>query len=109
MRAIVIGLDAASPHLIEKWIDKLPNLKRLSQRGVHGVLESIVPPSSVPAWQCFATGNTPPPIPNPPLPHTPTHLPITHPHPPPPLPPPSHPPPPPPLRPRLPNPPPTPP
>ena len=59
MRAIVIGLDAASPHLIEKWIDKLPNLKRLSQRGVHGVLESIVPPSSVPAWQCFATGKNP--------------------------------------------------
>src|SRR3989442_7504254 len=59
MRAIVIGLDAASPHLIEKWIDKLPNLKRLTQRGVHGVLESIVPPSSVPAWQCFATGKNP--------------------------------------------------
>jgi predicted AlkP superfamily phosphohydrolase/phosphomutase len=59
LRAIVIGLDAASPHLIEKWIDKLPNLKRLSQRGVHGVLESIVPPSSVPAWQCFATGKNP--------------------------------------------------
>src|SRR6266849_9139109 len=56
---MIIGLDAASPHLIEKWIDKLPNLKRLSQRGVHGVLESIVPPSSVPAWQCFATGKNP--------------------------------------------------
>ena len=56
---MVIGLDAASPHLIDKWIDKLPNLKRLSQRGVHGVLESIVPPSSVPAWQCFATGKNP--------------------------------------------------
>jgi predicted AlkP superfamily phosphohydrolase/phosphomutase len=59
LRAIVIGLDAASPRLIEKWIDKLPNLKRLSERGVHGVLESIVPPSSVPAWQCFATGKNP--------------------------------------------------
>ncbi len=59
LKALVIGLDAASPHLIEKWIDKLPNLKRLTQRGVHGVLESIVPPSSVPAWQCFATGKNP--------------------------------------------------
>ncbi|HMB67580.1 MAG TPA: alkaline phosphatase family protein [Candidatus Bathyarchaeia archaeon] len=56
---MVIGIDAASPHLIEKWIDKLPNLKRLSALGVHGVLESIVPPSSVPAWQCFATGKNP--------------------------------------------------
>ncbi|HZY47040.1 MAG TPA: alkaline phosphatase family protein [Candidatus Bathyarchaeia archaeon] len=59
LRALVIGLDSASPYLIEKWIDKLPNLKRLSERGVRGVLESIVPPSSVPAWQCFATGKNP--------------------------------------------------
>ncbi len=59
MKALVIGLDAASPSLIYKWIDELPNLKRLSERGVHGVLESIVPPSSVPAWQCFATGKNP--------------------------------------------------
>ena len=59
MKAIVIGLDAASPNLIYKWIDKLPNLRRICERGVHGVLESIVPPSSVPAWQCFATGKNP--------------------------------------------------
>ena len=55
----MIGLDAASPYLIDKWIDKLPNLKQLSQRGVHGVLKSIVPPSSIPSWQCFATGKNP--------------------------------------------------
>jgi predicted AlkP superfamily phosphohydrolase/phosphomutase len=59
LKAIIIGLDSASPHLIDKWIDKLPNLKRLYEKGVHGVLESIVPPSSVPAWQCFATGKNP--------------------------------------------------
>jgi predicted AlkP superfamily phosphohydrolase/phosphomutase len=59
LKAIVIGLDSASPQLIEKWMDKLPNLKRLSEKGVHGVLESIIPPSSVPAWQCFATGKNP--------------------------------------------------
>ena len=56
MKAIVIGIDAASPRLIEKWMDKLPNLKRLSEQGVHGVLKSVVPPSSIPSWQCFATG-----------------------------------------------------
>ena len=59
MKAIVIGLDAASPRLIEKWMDKLPNLKRLSEQGVHGVLKSVVPPSSIPSWQCFATGKNP--------------------------------------------------
>src|SRR5437899_9612741 len=59
MRVLVIGLDGASPVLIQKWIDKLPNIKRLSESGVHGVLQSVVPPASVPAWQCFATGKNP--------------------------------------------------
>src|SRR5437016_10657639 len=56
---MIIGLDAASPPLIERWIDRLPNLRTLYQSGTHGTLLSIVPPSSVPAWQCFATGKNP--------------------------------------------------
>jgi predicted AlkP superfamily phosphohydrolase/phosphomutase len=59
MKAMIIGLDAASPPLIEKWIDSLPNLRILYRSGTHGILQSIVPPSSVPAWQCFATGKNP--------------------------------------------------
>src|SRR5436853_1460318 len=59
MKAMIIGLDAASPPLIEKWLDQLPNLRTLFQSGTHGTLQSIVPPSSVPAWQCFATGKNP--------------------------------------------------
>src|SRR5713101_6164451 len=59
MGVLVIGLDGASPVLIHKWIDKLPNIKRLSESGVHGILQSVVPPASVPAWQCFATGKNP--------------------------------------------------
>ncbi len=56
---MIIGLDGASPYLIQKWIDRLPNLKSLSDDGIHGTLKSIVPPASVPAWQCFATGKNP--------------------------------------------------
>jgi predicted AlkP superfamily phosphohydrolase/phosphomutase len=59
MKVLLVGIDAASPRLIEKWIDKLPNLKNLERTGTHGVLTSIVPPSSVPAWQCLATGKNP--------------------------------------------------
>jgi predicted AlkP superfamily phosphohydrolase/phosphomutase len=59
MRLMIIGLDGASPFLIQKWIDDLPNIRNLVESGVHGVLESIVPPASVPAWQCFATGKNP--------------------------------------------------
>ena len=59
MKAMMIGLDAASPPLIEKWFDHLPNLRAMYESGTHGTLQSIVPPSSVPAWQCFATGKNP--------------------------------------------------
>src|SRR5712664_3128066 len=59
MKAMIIGLDAASPPLIEKWFDNLPNLRTLYESGTHGTLQSIIPPASVPAWQCFATGKNP--------------------------------------------------
>jgi len=56
---MIIGLDGVSPLLIDKWIDRLPNLRSLAEDGTHGTLTSIVPPASVPAWQCFATGKNP--------------------------------------------------
>ena len=59
MKALVIGIDSASPYLIQKWLGKLPNLQSIFENGVHGILQSIVPPESVPAWQCFATGKNP--------------------------------------------------
>src|SRR5206468_1845903 len=59
MDALVIGIDSASPYLIQKWIDKLPNIRSFYEVGSHGILKSIVPPESVPAWQCFATGMNP--------------------------------------------------
>jgi predicted AlkP superfamily phosphohydrolase/phosphomutase len=59
MKALVIGIDSASPYLIQKWIDKLPNIRSVFETGAHGILKSIVPPESVPAWQCFATGKNP--------------------------------------------------
>jgi predicted AlkP superfamily phosphohydrolase/phosphomutase len=59
MKTLVIGIDSASPNLIQKWIAQLPNLRSIFETGAHGVLKSIVPPESVPAWQCFATGMNP--------------------------------------------------
>ena len=58
-RVLVIGLDGASPHLVSEWAEHLPNLRRMMTRGAHGTLESVVPPRSVPAWYCFATGMNP--------------------------------------------------
>ena len=59
MKCMIIGLDSADPYLIDRWIDLLPNLKSMREKGVYGVLESVVPPASMPAWQCFATGKNP--------------------------------------------------
>ncbi|MCA9946136.1 MAG: alkaline phosphatase family protein [Anaerolineales bacterium] len=58
-RVLIIGLDGASPGLVRQWQDTLPNLSRLMQTGSSGVLTSVVPPRSIPAWYCFATGMNP--------------------------------------------------
>src|SRR5436309_15040214 len=59
MKALILGIDSGSPYLIQKWIDKLRNIRSIFERGAQGNLQSIVPPESVPAWQCFATGKNP--------------------------------------------------
>lgn len=60
-KVLVIGLDGATPELVERWIeeDKLPNLKQIMQRGAYGKLKSVYPPISPAAWTTFATGYNP--------------------------------------------------
>ena len=58
-RILIIGLDGASPHLVRQWQDDLPTLSRLMDEGASGTLWSVIPPRSVPAWYCFATGMNP--------------------------------------------------
>lgn len=58
-RILIIGLDGASPHLVQKWQSSLPNLSKLRKNGTHGTLYSVLPPRSIPAWYCFATGMNP--------------------------------------------------
>jgi predicted AlkP superfamily phosphohydrolase/phosphomutase len=57
---MVIGLDCADPELIfDRWIDDLPNIKRVLNAGVHGKLRSVTPPITVPAWMCMMTSRDP--------------------------------------------------
>jgi predicted AlkP superfamily phosphohydrolase/phosphomutase len=60
-RVFVVGLDGATFDLIEPWAaeGKLPTLARLMAEGTHGVLRSVVPPLTTPAWASFLTGKTP--------------------------------------------------
>lgn len=59
-KVAIIGLDCAEPSLVlERWRDDLPNLRCLAQHGLSGRLESCMPPITVPAWSCMATGRDP--------------------------------------------------
>lgn len=56
---IAIGLDAANPDLLEKWLDRghLPNLARLRQDGAFGKLTSAIKYyRAETAWPVFLTG-----------------------------------------------------
>jgi predicted AlkP superfamily phosphohydrolase/phosphomutase len=58
---LVIGIDGGTFDLILPWAEAgdLPNLARLMAEGVHGPLESTLPPVTAPAWSTFATGKNP--------------------------------------------------
>lgn len=59
-KVCVIGLDCAAPELVfDLWRDRLPTLRRIMAAGVYGPLESTIPPITVPAWMCMATGRDP--------------------------------------------------
>jgi len=60
-KVILIGIDGATPYLIEKWIrdGKLPNFQKIQGSGVWGRLKSTIPPFSAPAWTSIVTGCNP--------------------------------------------------
>ena len=60
-RVAVIGIDGGSFDVIGPWIERgeLPTLAKLVQDGAHGVLQSTIPPVSLPAWASFMTGKSP--------------------------------------------------
>jgi predicted AlkP superfamily phosphohydrolase/phosphomutase len=60
-RAILIGIDGASPRLMTPLLDAalLPNLARLRAEGVYGTLRSELPLYSPRVWNSIATGKPP--------------------------------------------------
>ncbi|MBV9119175.1 MAG: alkaline phosphatase family protein, partial [Chloroflexi bacterium] len=59
-RVAVLGLDCMTPQLLfEKWADQLPVLGGLMREGSYGVLESCIPPITVPAWSCMLSSKDP--------------------------------------------------
>ena len=55
-RALVIGLDCAAPQLVfDRWLEELPALRSLVERGRFGILRSCDPPITVPAWSVMTS------------------------------------------------------
>ena len=60
-KAMVIGVDGGTWTALKPYIEEgtMPNLGRLLEEGTHGVLRSVIPPITAPAWTTFATGVNP--------------------------------------------------
>lgn len=60
-RVLLIGLDALTPHLVEKWAadGRLPNISRFLEHGAWGSLNSVPNRNSAPAWSTMVTGINP--------------------------------------------------
>jgi predicted AlkP superfamily phosphohydrolase/phosphomutase len=59
-KVAVIGLDSVPPEsMFSKLLNKLPNTKKMYEKGLHGALVSCDPPITVPAWMVMMTGKNP--------------------------------------------------
>jgi predicted AlkP superfamily phosphohydrolase/phosphomutase len=60
-KVFILGLDGASPDIIESLIDqgKVPTFKKLKEEGVMGRLRTTIPPITGSAWSSFMTGKNP--------------------------------------------------
>ncbi|MCA9375152.1 alkaline phosphatase family protein, partial [Candidatus Dojkabacteria bacterium] len=58
-KLVVIGLDCASPMLVEQWLDELPNIKKVASKGFRTTYRTCIPPITVPAWAVLLSGKDP--------------------------------------------------
>ena len=60
-RVLIFGIDGGTFNVIEPMLEagRLPNLGRLKAEGAEGVLRTVYPPLTAPAWATFQTGLNP--------------------------------------------------
>ena len=59
-KVFVIGLDSAPPELLfNRFIEDLPNIRKLLEKSIYGPMKSCIPAITIPAWMVMATGKTP--------------------------------------------------
>lgn len=61
LKVIVVGIDGACWEIIEecKKHFKLQGFSLFLEKGLHGVLKTVIPPATSPAWKCYSTGLPP--------------------------------------------------
>ena len=59
MKTIIIGIDGLETSIIEKYLEFLPNFKKIQSNGVLKKIETVFPADSVPAWNTIFTGLNP--------------------------------------------------
>ena len=59
-KVLVIGLDCADPRLVfERYLDSMPNLKRMRGNSTYGKMRTCFPAITIPAWMVMASGREP--------------------------------------------------
>jgi len=58
-KVFLFGIDGMAPDLVYKWIDELPNIKKIKESGVYAHLETTKPPISIVAWTSMLSGYDP--------------------------------------------------
>jgi len=58
-KVVVLGLDGFNPELVQRWLDELPNFKKMQEEGIWGEMQSTVPPITPQAWTCAQVGRNP--------------------------------------------------
>lgn len=60
-KLIVIGIDGGTYDVIDPLIEMgaMPTMKELKRGSAHGILKSVIPPVTGPAWTALATGYSP--------------------------------------------------
>src|ERR1019366_4817454 len=59
MRIVIIGIDGLDTGIIDKYINDLPNFRKIKEQGIISKLKTVFPADSVPAWQTIYTGLNP--------------------------------------------------
>ena len=59
-KVFVLGIDGAMPEKVfGEWLDELPNIKKLMNKGCYARLNSTIPPLTAVAWTSMTTGTSP--------------------------------------------------